>query len=720
MKVLRIFLAIVALFTVLAIGVGCVNTDEPDSAPDNLPDNEPSNEQQHEHEYSNEWTYDETCHWHVATCEHKDEISEEGVHLLNVVTNVCVLCGYKKIDKTPEPPVVDPEPPVTDPDTPVIEKYKLTLVNDNPQAGSSSICKDFPIEVGEQLILTAKPNYGYEFVGWYDIETDELVSKQTEYTLTMPAQDVSLTAKWVRQKFTVVVATNVGDAGTIDWDKWQREFYVGETVTIVATPTRGNIFSGWYVYNTNTLLSTSAEYTFEMPDHDVELTMRWEYYVIKVTNTNEVAGRVEGPYYGGEPGVYGTVWPVGETARLHAYPNENYEFLGWFDGDELVCSDTTYEFVMEKKNVNLTVKWRFVGYSLSIRHDGYYLAGDVACSQNNNLGEGDTVTVTATPRRGYTFVGWYKWDEFLTDEPVYTFTMPANNVTLTAKWTSYAVDVSSSDGGKVYTPDKTVTVTYDMNGRSGVCPSPITLTANDTLTYPSIPSGDGVFRGWYVDKDCSELFDFSAPLTHDVTVYAGWAPRTGNTTARFSISTLEIWNYNSADTCYNSYPNDTVDNRPAFYYFGILTEGQCTLYFKNASDFNSTYIELYNLTQGVSILSQDILNTDYQSISFYANAGDAFYLSTRRGTDSDGSICSFYVTGATLPADGGRISKVLLDEPLNVTAGEVVTLIAEADEGYVFDGWYDADGVLVSTDAEITFTMPNENVTYTAKWRQIS
>lgn len=51
----------------------------------------------HEHSYSTEWTYDESCHWHNATCSHKEEISDKGEHEWvkgTVVASTCTAQGY--------------------------------------------------------------------------------------------------------------------------------------------------------------------------------------------------------------------------------------------------------------------------------------------------------------------------------------------------------------------------------------------------------------------------------------------------------------------------------------------------------------------------------------------------------------------------------------------------------------------------------------------------
>ena len=63
----------------------------------------------HTHTFSEEWNHDANKHWHDATCEHKDQVSEEGEHVFGD-DNICDVCGY---DKGGEPgpgpgPTVDP------------------------------------------------------------------------------------------------------------------------------------------------------------------------------------------------------------------------------------------------------------------------------------------------------------------------------------------------------------------------------------------------------------------------------------------------------------------------------------------------------------------------------------------------------------------------------------------------------------------------------------
>ena len=72
------------------------------------PKEDKPSEQTHTHTYSTEWSHDETFHWHAATCEHTNEISDKAEHTF--VNEICSVCGYEKEADTP----VEPENPSED------------------------------------------------------------------------------------------------------------------------------------------------------------------------------------------------------------------------------------------------------------------------------------------------------------------------------------------------------------------------------------------------------------------------------------------------------------------------------------------------------------------------------------------------------------------------------------------------------------------------------
>ena len=65
----------------------------------------------------------------------------------------------------------------------------------------------------------------------------------------------------------------------------------------------------------------------------------------------------------------------------------------------------------------------------------------------------------------------------------------------------------------------THTVTID----DGSGQQTVTVKDRDVITRPADPvNGSNTFTGWYTDKACTELYDFTSPVTKDITIYAGW------------------------------------------------------------------------------------------------------------------------------------------------------------------------------------------------------
>ena len=119
---------------------------------------------------------------------------------------------------------------------------------------------------------------------------------------------------------------------------------------------------------------------------------------------------------------------------------------------------------------------------------------------------GGTVTEPAAPEReDYQFEGWYKDADFAER---YDFTEPVtDDITLYAKWT------------------KIVTVSFESNGGESI--APLTVLAGGTVTEPTAPEREGYrFEGWYKDADFAERYDFTEPVTDDITLYAKWVQNT--------------------------------------------------------------------------------------------------------------------------------------------------------------------------------------------------
>lgn len=74
------------------------------------------------------------------------------------------------------------------------------------------------------------------------------------------------------------------------------------------------------------------------------------------------------------------------------------------------------------------------------------------------------------------------------------------------------------------------TVTFDANGKDASMPDPQRVKEGKTATEPSDkPQYKGyTFGGWYTDEACTEAYDFSTPVTADMTLYAKWTKNAAN------------------------------------------------------------------------------------------------------------------------------------------------------------------------------------------------
>lgn len=71
-------------------------------------------------------------------------------------------------------------------------------------------------------------------------------------------------------------------------------------------------------------------------------------------------------------------------------------------------------------------------------------------------------------------------------------------------------------------PAGRVTVTFDPQTRDADTPAPLVLHEGDTATAPTATRPGWALTGWYEDPACTHRWDFSTPVTHDLTLYAGW------------------------------------------------------------------------------------------------------------------------------------------------------------------------------------------------------
>lgn len=71
-------------------------------------------------------------------------------------------------------------------------------------------------------------------------------------------------------------------------------------------------------------------------------------------------------------------------------------------------------------------------------------------------------------------------------------------------------------------------VSFNSNGGSA-CDTKFVATADGKLVKPADPTREGyTFGGWYTDEACTQAYDFSTPVTADLTLYAKWSKNATN------------------------------------------------------------------------------------------------------------------------------------------------------------------------------------------------
>ncbi len=72
------------------------------------------------------------------------------------------------------------------------------------------------------------------------------------------------------------------------------------------------------------------------------------------------------------------------------------------------------------------------------------------------------------------------------------------------------------------------TISFNSNGGSA-CDTKFVATADGKLVKPADPTREGyAFGGWYTDEACTQAYDFSTPVTADLTLYAKWTKNATN------------------------------------------------------------------------------------------------------------------------------------------------------------------------------------------------
>lgn len=256
-----------------------------------------------------------------------------------------------------------------------INQYTITFVTDGGTA-VAPITQDY----GTAVTAPAAPTkVGYTFAGW-----DKAIPE------TIPAEDMTITAKWTVNQYTITFNTDGGsDVAPITQD-------YGTAVAAPAAPTKaGYTFAGWY--------KDGVAYTFTtMPAEDITLTAKWS------TDSHNAIFVIDGVE---------TIVPT-EFGQIPVAPPASklgYTFTGW--DKELVAMGT--------EDVTYTAQFKANTYDAIFDANGGAFADGKTSVTVPTVFDTAIVAPTEEPTRyGYTFNGWSPAVGNMTSE----------GITFTAQW----------------------------------------------------------------------------------------------------------------------------------------------------------------------------------------------------------------------------------------------------------------------------------------------
>lgn len=224
------------------------------------------------------------------------------------------------------------------------KQYNISVISNNMLYGT--VTGSGTYNCGNTATIVAIPNTGYKFVGWY--ENNALVTTSTTYIFTVNSNR-TLEAHFRSLTYTIVVTASPVGVGT--QTATPNPAYVGQTVTLSATPTSCYKFSGWLSPDVTISNPLSPTASFIMPEKNATIIANYIIQKYTITATNVQYGTVTGT------GTYN----CGSTATLIAVPNTGYMFIGWYENGISLTASTMYIFTVSSTRT-LEARFKQVEY----------------------------------------------------------------------------------------------------------------------------------------------------------------------------------------------------------------------------------------------------------------------------------------------------------------------------------------------------------------------
>lgn len=577
---------------------------------------------------------------------------------------------------------------------------------------------------GQTVTVTA-PDKGdhFEFAGW-TISPDSVTLTDADKltaTFTMPDDDVKLENSY-NQLYDVTVKKGTATPS------FAKE---GTEITITADFIPGRKFEHWDVLSANVTLAdkNNRTTTFNMPAGEVQVEAK--YKALQSITVNDGTYTVNGA----------TTTEAVKGDKIVATANpapEGEKFVGWdvvgVDGltnEQKAASPI--EFDMPKNGVELTAQYKTLR-NIVVNNGTYTVNG----TDDKQAVEGDKINIKAAERPGYQFVRWEVVPDNVTITGVNneeaTFIMPNENVELKARY------------------NKLYTITVD-GGHADVTSA---LTGKEITVDADVPDGKK-FMGWKADgitltpaQQQSKHITFFMPegnvtLTaeyktlHTVTVIGANGTSTvlpdtyieGDTVTvnaeKYGIPAGEFDHWESNDI------RLTTDKRQSPTLTFKMVDKNVTLTAVPKTLFTITVtggtVNGESTTARVKAgdwvtIKAENKGDDWKFIEWKLTGPENFTLDTSQPTvqfqmpSGNVTLEAVQMEYRTVTINNGNSPTTVNDKALH---GDSITVTAEEVDGKRFAYWEvtGPDGTEKLTDKKITVTVPEGDITLTAKYNEL-
>lgn len=547
------------------------------------------------------------------------------------------------------------------------------------------------------------------------------------------------------------------------------DMYVKDSSTPIAMtfePNENPSLSGWVAYlpnpNSDAAHSITFKFTYKGKDYSISAPNRDSSvnYVITSQNTGYWAPPAVVSVYstctdekdnnapmgtvsvtGGMDGATKVKVTKGTTVTLNATPTDSnkYRFIGWYSDPEFKApvtlsngayqaNDTSAEhkfyakfqrqYKVEAKAVSDGAVADTTGGTVKISggEEGAYAVGSYL--------EGQNTSITATPKEGYDFKGWYsdeKCIELKSNEPTLSINNIQANHLYYAKFMIKQFSVTAVANHPNDKKNSTVQFSSPSSAASDTSVS-VKVNYNGSATFVA-NAGEGYeFDGWYSDENCQTLVSKTTPykvssIKADCTLYAkfkiinlnlkvysvtegnidgaGGTVQLGADPAAAQIETTVEW---------GTLATLTAKEKANYEFKGWFTDSQCSIKADSKILNNCLYTDKTVETAAIK-----------KDLTLYAEFSD---VSSRKVTANAVFGGNIVDTAGTVQADnspeGAKSTAV-------VTNGDSVTLVANTKPNYKFMGWYSdmecTTTNLVSTKQQLVLTNVDANCEYYALFK---